>query len=250
MTPGPPRRRTARRAGNSLIEVLIAISLFAILMTAGMTSLVTQMRRHASETLTAETLHAARLALDVMADQLALAGFGVPRAMLPSVAPMLLTTEARKLSFWTSVNATHTFLTAASAFNSSAITVLSATGLKVGGSLFVTDASNWYFGTVASLKGNTVQLKTPLSYNFAAGAQVAAVEKVTFDLFKTQLRRNGRPFVRDVADLTFTYDTVVPSAVRSVTIQLTLQGRAVDVDTGARPTVSLYTTVAPPNLAL
>ncbi len=233
-----------------MIELMVAMVLLSLLMAAAYSSLIAQMRSHAAQTLASETMLAARKALSVLADQVEMAGLGVPTATQPSAAPSLITADPGRLSFWTNVGTSHTYLTASALKNASSVTVLSPAGLATGSSVYITDTVDWHFGTVTSVNGQTVQITPALTYNFAAGSLLTPVEQVTFELVDNELRRNGRMFIPNVSQLTFTYDSTDLSAIRVISIALGVQTRAVDVDSGKKLTMSLSTDVAPPNLAL
>ncbi len=236
--------------GVSLIEVLVTVSLLSLLMAAAYSSLIMQMRAHAAQTLMAETMHQARSALQVLTDHIEMAGFGVPTATRPSVPDSLLIAEATRLRFWSDVATTHTYLTADALRNDRSVTVLTSAGLAAGDAVYLTDTTNWYFGTVTAVNGTTVQVSPPLTYNFTAGSLLNPVEQVTFELADGELRRNGRPFIPNVAALEFTYDSQTLREVRVITIELTVETRATDVNRGRPLEVTVRTQVAPPNLAL
>ncbi len=247
--PSGPRRRRADR-GTGLLDFIVATVVLSLVMAAAYSNLATQMRSHAAQTMTSETINDTRTALRLIEEQVAMAGFGVPRATTPSAATSLVTATTTKLSFWTKVNATHTYLTAAALKNATSVTVLSATGLSVGSSVYLTDTSVWYSGTIQAINGTTVTINPALTYNFVAGSELTPVEQVTFQLVGNDLQRNGKHFIGNVTALTFGYDSATLSAIRKITITLSGQTRAVDAATGKRLTVTVTTQVAPPNLAL
>lgn len=237
--------------GYSLIEVLVAIAILGIAMGTAYGSVIVQMRRHAAQAMVSETLYAGRTAFQVLTEQVANAGFGVPTATTPSAAASIVAAEPARLSFWTNVGTTHTYLTAAALTGSFTMTVLSSHGLGAGANVYVTDSNRWVLGTVQSASGTTVQLSRALGYNFAAGSLVFPVEQVTydFDAANGALRRNGRALIPNVTDLLFTYDSATPERIRVITISLTVQTRGVDLG-GTRRAITLGARVAPPNLAL
>jgi hypothetical protein len=248
MTSVPRIWRSAR--GTSLIDVMVSTLLLSLVMAAGYSNLAMQLRTDAAQTMTTETMNDMRAALRVMAEQVAMAGFGVPTATTPSAAAKLITATPAQLSFWTKVNATHTYLTAAAATNATSVAVLSAAGLKAGSSIYVTDNTDWYLGTVQSVTGTTLNISPPLTYNFAAGSQMTPVERVTFQLVGSNLQRNGKNFIGNVTGLNFAYDSATLSAIRRITITLSGQTRAVDASTRKKLSFSVTTQVAPANLSL
>ena len=245
-----PAPSFASRRGNSLIEVLVAILLLSLIMAAGYGSLASQFRTYATQSMVSESLSDQRTALQVMADQIWMAGYGVPTATSPSKAPELIAATPTQLSFWTEADAAHTYLTATALKNATAVTVLSAAGLKASTSVYITDATNWYFGTVQQIAGTTVTLAPALTYDFGAGTLLTPVEQVTFTVVGNQLLRNGRRFIDNVTGLTFTYDSGTLSAIRVITVQLTVQTRAAAPGTGTRVATAMTMRVAPPNLSM
>jgi hypothetical protein len=154
------------------------------------------------------------------------------------------------LSFWTKANAGHTYLTANALKNATAVSVLSASGLATGMSIYITDTTNWYLGTIQKVTGTTVKIDPALTYNVSAGGFVAPIEQVTFALVGSDLQRNGRRFIGNVCGLNFTYDSTALSAIRVITVQLTVQTRAANPTTGTRASTTTTTRIAPPNLAM
>ena len=247
-TRGSLRWRSDR--GTGLLDLMVATLVLSVVMAAAYSNLAVQMRGHAVQTMATETINDTRTALRLIADQVAMAGYGVPTATTPSAAASIITATATQLSFWTKVNATHTYLTAAALKNATSVTVLSATGLSTGNSIYITDTSRWYSGTIQSISGTTVTISPALTYNFVAGSELTPVEQVTFQLVGTDLQRNGKRFIGNVKALTFAYDSATLSAIRKVTITLSGQTRVANPATGQRLTVSVTTQIAPPNLAL
>lgn len=243
------RPRLSGAGGYTLIEMLVALALMGIVMGGAYGSLIAQMRRQAAQAMQSEAMHAGRLAMNVVAAQIANAGFGVPTATSPSAAGSIIAAEPTRLSFWTNVATAHTYLTAAAKSGSRSVTVLSVSGIQPGASLYIADSSHWFRGSVGAATGTTVELDQELTYNFAAGTLIIPIEQVTFDVADGALRRNGRMFIPNVTSLSFTYDAEKPEQIRRITIILTLQARGTDLG-GVRRTITLGAVVAPPNLAL
>jgi prepilin-type N-terminal cleavage/methylation domain-containing protein len=243
------RQRLACNQGMTMVEVLVVAGLLGLAMSAAYGSVIAQMRRHSGQMLLSEAMHSGRSAFNVLTDQIELAGFGVPSATLPSKAPMLVTIEPTKLSFWVSPGASHSFLTAAAAVGATTLKMLSTTKLTAGTTVYVADATRWYTGKITAVRNDAIDVSPALTYNFPAGSSVTPAQLVTFDYVDGALRRNGKVLIPNVTSLAFTYDAKTASAVRVVTIALTVQTRAVEARTGRR-TVSLATRIAPPHLAL
>jgi hypothetical protein len=220
------------------------------MMAAAYGSVVVQMRAHAAQTMVAETTNQARQLLGVLTDQIALAGFGVPTASKPSVAPSVVVAAPQRLSFWTNVATTHTYLTANAAKGDGSVSVLSTTGLKEGMSVYLTDTHDWYSGSIKKVSNESLTLSSSLSYNFALGSLLVPIELVTIELVDGNLLRNGHVLATDVADLQFSYDAEDPADVRVITLQLTLRTRQPDPSTGEKIPISTTARVAPRNLAL
>jgi hypothetical protein len=236
--------------GNSLIDVLVAITLLSLIIAAGYSSLASQFRTYATQSMLSESLSDERAALRVIADQIWMAGFGVPTATSPSKAAGVVTATQTQLSFWTKANAAHTYLTASALKTATSVEVLSAEKLTAGMSIYITDRTNWYFGTIQKGTGTTVSISPALTYNFLAGSLVTPVEQVTFSLVGSDFQRNGHRFIGNVTGLDFTYDSATLSAIRVITVQLTVQTRAAKPGTGTRLATTMTTRIAPPNLGL
>jgi len=243
---GPVRLRA--RAGLSMVELLVATALLGLVMAAAYSNLISQIRTHATQRLVTESMTDVRTAMRIMSEQIEMAGFGVPLATTPSSAARLVTATPTKLTFWTKVTATHTYLSAAAAAGTSTITVASATDFKAGMSIYVCDSTRWYFGSIRTVTGNSLLLSSTLTYAFAAGSPVTPVEQVTFERVGTDLKRNGKRFIGNVTALSFTYDSATLTAIRQITIALSVETRANDIATGRRLPFTLTTRVAPPNL--
>lgn len=246
---GAAWRRLQARDGTTLIEVLVAAALFALVAGSAYASLIAQIRRHAGQVMVAEMLHAGRTAFDEMTAEIANAGFGVPRPAVPSLAPSIVVAEPARLQFWTVVSTAHTFLTAAGTMNASTVTVLSTAGLKAEATIYISDQNRWYRGTVQSISGSTLKLSPPLTYNFAAGSLVTPAVLVTYELVKGTLTRNGHVFIPNVTGLQFVYDADTPGTVRLIDVSMTVRARGADLG-GTRRTVTFGARIAPPNLVL
>lgn len=241
---------TRFQAGYSLIEVMVATAIFGVVMTAAYSNLIVQMRTYATQRLLTETEQAARVAMRTMTDQIEMAGFGVPVATTPATATRIVTATPTEFSFWTKVNATHTYLTVAVAAGATSMPVAATTGLVVGQKVYVSDLNRWYVGTVQSIGETTATLTPGLTFAFSAGSLLTPVEQVTFKLVGTQLQRNGKPFIDNVKALTFAYDAATLSAIRQIAVTLSVQTRAIDAATQTRLVESLAVKSVPPNLAL
>jgi len=229
----PALRRRARvrgSAGLTLLEVLIATGLLSLVMAAAYTSLIAQLRQHAAQMLTSETMHAGRSAFDVMAADLNNAGFGVPMPSTTATA--------------------HTYLSAAAALDANAVSVLSTTGIRAGGRVYISDLNRWHLGTVKSVSGTTVRLTGKLAYNFPAGTLVTPVELITYRVTRGALTRNGRAIIPNVTNLRFTYDSATLASIRTITAELSVQARASAIPGAARRTITLASRITPVNLAL
>jgi prepilin-type N-terminal cleavage/methylation domain-containing protein len=244
-----PHRGGDTIAGYSLIEVMVAATVLSLVMAAAYSNLADQMRTHATQRMLTETMHDARTALQVMADQIEMAGFGVPTATTPSAAARLVTATPAELSFWTKVTAAHSYLTTAAAAGTTSLDVVSATGISNGAAIYVSDADRWYFGAVQSVNGATVRVTPALTYAFGAGSLVTPVERVTFTRVGDELRRNSRRFIDNVTGLSFAYDSATLSAIRQITVTLTVETRGIDPRTHRVIAETLVARVVPRNLA-
>lgn len=235
--------------GYSLIEVLVALAISSVCLAVAYGSVIVQTRRHAAQASVAEALHAARAAFGVLTQQIANAGFAVPKVTNPSAVTSIVTAEPSTLSFWTNAATDHTYLTAPVVAGATALQVLSPRGIRPGRNVYLADESQWALAAVSAVKGTVVQLTGKLTTNLDAGAMVLPAEQVTFTVAKGTLVRNGHPFIPNVTDLTFTYDAKAPDQIRVITVTLTVRSRRRDIG-GAQRSVTLAARITPPNLAL
>lgn len=242
---------TARRdAGFTLIEVLISTAVLSVALGVLYGSVVAQMRRHIGQTLLAETMHAERVAFDALAQQIGMAGFGVPIATTPRRPPMLTVTEPTRLGFWTNLRATRAHLTASARLGARELTVSSTAGFRDGLTVFVTDGTRWASAAFAGARGETISLGAALPYNFAAGALVVPIEEVTLRFADGALWRNDVRVIGGIEDLRFTYDAPTAGAVRVVSVSMTMRTRIAEPGTRAPVSLTATTRIAPPSLAL
>ena len=235
--------------GTSLVEVLVAVAISSVCLAIAYGSVIIQSQRQMKQAAVSEAQHASRVAFDVLTQQLANVGFGVPGASSPSAAPAIVAAEPTKLTFWTNTRTDHTYLTSAVAKANSTINVLSTSGMAAGTSVYVTDDTQWFLATVRSVSGTAVQLAQPTTVGFAAGSLVLPVEQVTFSFADGTAQRNGHPFIHDVTALSFTYDATTLENIRVITISMTMRSRVAHAR-GTRQSFTLGARIAPPNLAL
>jgi prepilin-type N-terminal cleavage/methylation domain-containing protein len=233
----------------SLIEILVALAISSLCLVIAYGSVMLQMRRQAAQAAVSESQHASRLAFDVLTEQIANAGFGVPQPTSPSAAPTIIAAEPTRLSFWTNTRTYHTYLRTGVTADARQLSVLAATGIAAGGSVYICDDTHWVLRGVQSVSGTTVDLTATLSSSFAAGSLILPIEQVTFAFADGALQRNGHPMLSNVTNLQFTYDSTTAADIRRITIAMTVQSRLADVG-GTRRSITLAALVAPPNLTL
>ncbi len=243
-------RMSGECRGSMLVEVLVSMLLTLMLVAVMYSAFVGQVRTYAAQNQLMETTHAARLAMQVLTGQIMQAGFGAPPPSSGTGVPAILTATSSALSFVSDVRGAQTFLAAPAAKNSHSLAVVSSAAFAAGNSIYLTDGTNWYTGSVTAVNANVLTVSAGLSVAFAAGSVVNAVETVTFTFSQGQLVRNGQSLLHNVTALAFSYDSSNLGAIRRIGITLTAQVRAPDRRTVQPTSVTVSTEVAPKNLRL
>ncbi|MBI4518254.1 MAG: prepilin-type N-terminal cleavage/methylation domain-containing protein [Deltaproteobacteria bacterium] len=243
-------RKRTRQRGNSLVELMVATVLLTMLLGVIYSAFASQGHTYAAQTQLTETMTGVRAALQVMTDQIALAGYGVPSANSPSTATKLVTATSSTLTFVANINCVQSFLSAGASKNAGSIQLVSSAGFEVQDAIYVSDGSNWYSGAVSSMNGNTLNVTPALTFAFAAGTPVNPVNSVTFRFEDGRLKRNDQSVAGNVTGITFTYDSAQLSAIRRIGVTLSAQTRSLVGSNGQPLAVSLSTEVAPKNLGL
>jgi type II secretory pathway pseudopilin PulG len=251
------RRIQRSERGTSLVEVMVATVLLSLVMSAAYSSIISQMQTSAAQLQVSDAINKLRLAQRIIAEQIWVAGFGVPpnTATNPSPPADIITANAQLFSFRTKLSTGHTYLTANAAVNATMLTVLSTAKLPNGATIYLTDTKQWYSGTVSGVSGNTVNISPALTKAFAMGSLVTPMDTVTFQLSGNQLQTcvgscttNSRMLINNVTNLNFGYDSTTITAIRKIDIDMSVRTEGVLATTHQPLTFNLKTSVTPPGL--
>ena len=130
--------------GFSLVELLIAMTLTLILMANGFHLLATQHHQYIIQDGIAEAQHNLRTGIDMMANEIRLAGYGVPAG-----SPKILTVEKEEIEFLANLNAGMTWLTERVQRGQMTISVGSGQDFQEGKRIYLCDAESCEQHTLA-----------------------------------------------------------------------------------------------------
>ena len=209
--------------GFSLIELLIAVAIFSIISLAGFTVLSSGARNAAMNDETVKILQNVRMAMDLVARDIRMAGYGNPSA--PNAVPLTAnnctfilnptnsSTGPDSISLITVDQVIGRLTADAPGGTPTQLTLDSVTGLAVND---VISVDGIFTSTVNGVDtgAKTVALaapgiQSPMGFNGAAntGTQVVrlACVKYSVDTVKNQLLRDGVPVADDIEDLQLAY---------------------------------------------
>jgi type IV pilus assembly protein PilW len=209
--------------GFSLIELMIAVAIFSIISLAGFTVLSSGARNAAMNDETVKIMQNVRMAMDLVARDIRMAGYGNPPT--PSAVPLTAnnctfmlnptnsSTGPDSISLITIDQVVGRLTADVSGATPTQITLDSVTGLAVND---VISIDGIFTSTVNGINtgANTVTLAspgilTPVTFNGApnTGTQVVRLTCVNYsvDTTKNQLLRNGVPVADDIEDLQLAY---------------------------------------------
>lgn len=249
------RHRLRAEHGQSLLETIMAMALLSIIMAAAYSSLITQMQTSAAQLQVSAAINNLCLAQRLIAEEIWIAGFGVPpnTATAPSAPPAdIVTATANKFEFRTKLSTGHTYLTADAPVGATSLSVMSATNLPNGVTIYLTDTKEWYSGRVGTVSGNSVSISPALTMGFPMGSLVTPMDQVSFQAVNGQLQRNtpttSHPIINNVTALNFAYDSSTLTAIRKIDVDLSVQTEKPLATTHQRATFSLKASVTPPDL--
>lgn len=226
------RNRLLGQEGFSLVELLIAMTLTLILLANGFQLLATQHRQYIIQDGIAEAQQNLRTGIDMMANEIRLAGHGVP-----ANAPKILTMEKEEIEFFANLNAGTTWLAERVQPGQTTISVGSGQDFHAGKRIYLCDAASCEQHTLAQDgTSHSLILKEPAErvQPFGIGSRVNVVNQVRYYLnskdptnrkLMREVDHGAVPLAEQVVGVTFDYldrngsVTTVPSDVRRVQIQ-------------------------------
>lgn len=243
----------AGEGGFTLLEVLMALVITTFVVAPTFLLLLTQNRSYTAEREVIDLHREAQVALDILARDLRMLGYGVPTA-----ADRITAAAASGLTGTANFASVSTTLRAIVAAGATSLPVNDVSGFGVGDAIYVTATSSTGVttadvGTVTGVTGGATPALTVgagLANGYSAGADVHQNRAVTYacDSGAQTLSRNTQVLLRNVTACTFTYDSATLTSIRKITVDLTVQASRALPEIG-RPSVALRTTVTPQNLA-
>ncbi|MBI2369222.1 MAG: hypothetical protein HYV08_03125 [Deltaproteobacteria bacterium] len=239
--------------GYTLLELLLALAITTFIVAPTFLLFITQNRSYTAQS-EVITLHRdAQAGLDILTRDLRMIGYGVPTA-----ANRITAATSSSLTATGNFSSISTTLRASVAVAATSLPVNSVTGFAVGDTLYVTTTSasgttTAETATVTAVTGGgspALTVSAGLTNSYSAGADVHQNKTVTYtyDSSAQTVSRNTQVLLRNVTACTFTYDSGTLTAIRKITVNLTVQTSRALPEIG-RPSVSLRTIVTPQNLA-
>jgi prepilin-type N-terminal cleavage/methylation domain-containing protein len=226
------RSRLLDRKGFSLIELLIAMTLTLILLANGFQLLVTQHRQYIIQDGIAEAQQNLRTGIDMMANEIRLAGYGVPLGI-----PKMLTMEKEEIEFLANLNAVTARLTGTAQPGQTLLSVGSGQDLQAGKRIYLCDAASCEQHKLAQDgTSHSLILEEPVArqQSFGIGSRVNVVNRVLYHLnskdpknimLMREVDQGVVSLAEQVVSIAFDYldrngaVTTVPSDVRRVRIR-------------------------------
>jgi len=225
------RNRLPGQKGSSLIELLIAMTLSLILLANAFHLLATQHRQYIIQDGIAEAQQNLRTGIDMMANEIRLAGHGVPAG-----APKILAMEKEEIEFLANLNECVTWLTERVQPGQTMISVGSGQDFQAGKHIYLCDADSCEQHSLAKDGAShllTLQEPVERLQPFGIGSRVNVVNQVRYYLNSKdptnrklirEIDHGAVSLAEQVAGVTFDYldrdglVTTVSSNVRRVQI--------------------------------
>ncbi|MGE0823624.1 MAG: PilW family protein [Candidatus Binatia bacterium] len=258
-----------RRAGFTIIELLVSILVTSIMMAAIVSAFAAQNRAFVQQDNIAEVEENLRTGMLLMSDALRSAGYGVPTANLStwlqgypgawgSSLPVLFTTPSagKALSIVSCTSAPVATLTADAPVGATSLTVNSTSELATNRAIWINRAE---FLRVTGVSGSTITVDSNplvsgnqgLSRVYYAGAPICRLDVTQFVLITATgemwMYVNGTSLgniVEHLSDIQFTAETI------GKRYRLDLTGKTTDIDTGYSITRTLTSEVLLTNRSL
>ena len=179
------------RRGFTLVEILISATIMAIVLLAiYLVQDASQLTAVRGQTQT-NIQQNARVAVEEMAREIRMAGYGVPNVNCPGTLPVIGAANRTSITFRADLRTTTTALTAAAAIGATGLTVDSSTGLANLDTLYLTDGPNCEVATVSGAPGaTTITLAAGTAKAYAIGSRVYRPKDVTFNVTGGQITRS------------------------------------------------------------
>jgi Tfp pilus assembly protein PilW len=171
-----------RRAGISLIELLVTVGLTGVVLASVVNFMSIQSRKLRGHQFRLETQHALRASLDAITRDLRLAGACLPDrgafvALAGTNGPTDDEITARSGVVRTNLSCVVTALTAPAAQGATSVTVADASGFAADTFAYIANDVTGEFVEISGVAGNTVTFSPGLTQAFAATAGLHAVDE-------------------------------------------------------------------------
>ncbi len=247
------RRFLADTQGFTLIEVLIAMSVFFIVLFAVYTTFDTSQATYAAGEQRADIQQNARVAMEVVGADLRLAGYGFPQATttfdptvscLPgnevAIPASITNATATSITFWgDTANASTTILNVDVNPGDTTLNVEDASGIQPGDTIYLINGGQSDRLTVLSvntvLVPNTITTAVGPCLAYPWGAQVGRPSSIQFSWAANRLSKDDgeggglQPLADNIQNFQLQYfdaadnATAVPANIRRMTISFTAQ---------------------------
>jgi prepilin-type N-terminal cleavage/methylation domain-containing protein len=185
-------KRTVPR-GFTLLELLISCTIFVIILLALYLVYDTgQVMAVRGETQTVIQQNA-RVAMETMAREIRMAGYGVPNLSCPGTLPRILEARPTTITFRADLRTATSDLTAAAAAGATTLTVDATTDLAANDILYLTDGTNCESRTIQAVPSATsITLTAGTTNAYAVGSRVYRPKDITFKVTGGQITRDER----------------------------------------------------------
>ncbi len=168
-------------AGYTMMEVLIALVIFAFVMTGIYEVLTSGFETYISGQSKADIQQTARLTMEAMQSDLRMVGYGyfTDQAMPPTQFK-ITTATSTQITFWADLNNASSFLSASANSGASSVSVGNTSGYLNGDTIYLINGGQWETQTVQSIATPTLTLHSPLGRAYPQGTMVGRPRQVTY----------------------------------------------------------------------
>lgn len=178
------------RRGFTVVELLISATIMVIVLLAiYLVQDASQATAVRGETQT-NIQQNARVAVEAMARDLRMAGYGVPNVACPGTLTVIGTASRTSITFRADLRTTTTTLTAAAIIGATSLTVDSTTGLANLDTLYLTDGTNCEVATVQGKTATTITLAAGTAKAYAINSRAYRPKDITFNVTGGQITRS------------------------------------------------------------
>ena len=177
---GPARR--GRAGGFTLLELVVGAGLSFLLISGIYVIFDSSRTTFGAGQARVEVQQSARMALEMLAADIRLAGYGFPTdAALLNPQLKITAASPTAITFWADLTNASTTLAADVAAGATTITVASAAGMRTGDTIYLINGGQWQALTVSAVSGTTLTVPSPgAAAGYPQGAQVGRPKTITY----------------------------------------------------------------------